>query len=139
MASKPKTGALSHLPHAMPLKTLGNVRSELARLYRGCLNGKLPADEMSRLVFALRELRCTIESIEATAQANPLEVTPSVVNLQIIAVAHGAQYDATSGKLTYSDGSVGDPPEFVPATPTPPLTLTYDRPEAFEPCPNGSK
>ena len=89
---------------------------------------------MSRLVFALRELRCTIESIEATAQANPLEVTPSVVNLQIIAVAHGAQYDATSGKLTYSDGSVGDPPDSCPLR-----QRRRCRPEAFEPCPNGSK
>jgi hypothetical protein len=108
-------------PYAMPLKTLANVRSELARLYRGALNHRVAPDEMSRLVFALRELRCFIESMEQAAARNEvLEISaaPAVNNvLQIICVPRGAQY--RRGLIEYGDGSTGAPPPFEALTPTP--------------------
>jgi hypothetical protein len=46
----------------MALDTLAGVRGEMARLYRLGLNGKLPSDEMTRFVYALKEIRACIEA-----------------------------------------------------------------------------
>jgi hypothetical protein len=48
--------------NAMALDTLAGVRGEMARLYRLGLNGKLPSDEMTRFVYALKEIRACIEA-----------------------------------------------------------------------------
>jgi hypothetical protein len=47
---------------ALKLDTLANVRSEMARLYRLGLAGKLPSDELTRFVYCLREIRCCVEA-----------------------------------------------------------------------------
>jgi hypothetical protein len=62
--------ALSHQPkaevlpprNAMALDTLAGVRSEMARLYRLALNGKIRSDEMTRFIFVLKEIRACIEA-----------------------------------------------------------------------------
>ena len=46
----------------MALDTLAGVRGEMARLYRLALNGKIPCDELTRLVYTLKEIRCCLES-----------------------------------------------------------------------------
>src|SRR6476660_677434 len=48
--------------NAIALDTLAGVRGEMARLYRLALNGKIPADELTRLVYTLKEIRCCLES-----------------------------------------------------------------------------
>ena len=48
--------------NAMALDTLAGVRGEMARLYRLALNGRIPADELTRLVYTLKEIRCCLES-----------------------------------------------------------------------------
>src|SRR6188474_3297576 len=62
--------ALSHQPkaevlsprNAMALDTLAGVRSEMARLYRLGLNGKIRSDEMTRFIYALKEIRACLEA-----------------------------------------------------------------------------
>jgi len=50
-------------PHnAIALDTLAGVRGEMARLYRLALNGKLPSDELTRFIYALKEIRACLEA-----------------------------------------------------------------------------
>jgi len=46
----------------MALDTLAGVRGEMARLYRLGLNGKIRSDEMTRFVYALKEIRACLEA-----------------------------------------------------------------------------
>jgi hypothetical protein len=46
----------------MALDSIVGVRQEMGRLYRLSLNGRLPADELTKLVFTLREIRVCIEA-----------------------------------------------------------------------------
>ena len=46
----------------MALDTLAGVRGEMARLYRLGLNGKIRSDEMTRFIYALREIRAALEA-----------------------------------------------------------------------------
>ena len=48
--------------HAIALDTLAGVRGEMARLYRLGLNGKIRSDEMTRFIYALREIRACLEA-----------------------------------------------------------------------------
>jgi hypothetical protein len=46
------------IPHnATALDTLAGVQGEMARVYRLALNGKVPSDEMTRFIYALKEIR----------------------------------------------------------------------------------
>lgn len=61
LSQKRKVEVLS--PHnKMPLDTLVGVRGEMARLYRLALNGRIASDEMTRLVYTLKEIRCCLEA-----------------------------------------------------------------------------
>lgn len=46
----------------MALDTIGGVRNEMARVYRLSLNGKIGSQEMTRLVYALKEIRACLEA-----------------------------------------------------------------------------
>jgi hypothetical protein len=46
----------------MALDTLVGVRGEMARLYRLALNGRIPSDEMTRYIYALKEIRACLEA-----------------------------------------------------------------------------
>ena len=46
----------------MALDSLAGVRGEMARLYRLGLNGRIRADEMTKLIFVLREIRACLEA-----------------------------------------------------------------------------
>jgi hypothetical protein len=48
--------------NAMALDTLAGVRGEMARLYRLGLNGRIPSDEMTRFIYALKEIRACLEA-----------------------------------------------------------------------------
>ena len=47
--------------NAIALDTLAGVRSEMARLYRLGLNGRIRSDEMTRFIYALKEIRACLE------------------------------------------------------------------------------
>jgi hypothetical protein len=46
----------------MALDTLAGVRGEMARLYRLALNGRIQSDELTRLVYVLKEIRACVEA-----------------------------------------------------------------------------
>ena len=46
----------------MSLDTLAGIRAEMARLYRLSLNGKIRSDEMTRFIYALKEIRACLEA-----------------------------------------------------------------------------
>ena len=58
---KPKAEVLPPR-NAMALDTLAGVRGEMARLYRLALNGRIRSDEMTRFIYALKEIRACLES-----------------------------------------------------------------------------
>ena len=58
---QPKAEALSPR-NAMSLDTLAGVRGEMARLYRLGLNGRIRSDEMTRFIYALKEIRACLEA-----------------------------------------------------------------------------
>ena len=61
LTQKPKAEVLS--PHnAVALDTLAGVRGEMARLYRLALNGRIRTDELTRLIFVLKEIRACLEA-----------------------------------------------------------------------------
>jgi hypothetical protein len=44
------------------LDTLAGVRGEMARLYRLALNGRIRSDEMTRFIYAFKEIRSCLEA-----------------------------------------------------------------------------
>jgi hypothetical protein len=54
LTHKPKAEVLPPR-NAMALDSLAGVRSEMARLYRLALNGRIRSDEMTRFIYALKE------------------------------------------------------------------------------------
>ena len=61
LTHKPKAEVLPPR-NAMALDTLAGVRSEMSRLYRLALNGRIRSDEMTRFVYVLREIRACLEA-----------------------------------------------------------------------------
>ena len=61
LTHQPKAEVLSPR-NAMALDTLAGVRGEMARLYRLGLNGRIRSDEMTRFIYALREIRACLEA-----------------------------------------------------------------------------
>jgi hypothetical protein len=67
MASKRKRSsemrACSVYPgNPQPLDTLASVRTEMARVYRLTLQGKLEPETMTKLIYVLKEIRACIEA-----------------------------------------------------------------------------
>jgi hypothetical protein len=61
LTHQPKVEVLSPR-NAMALDTLAGVRGEMARLYRLGLNGRIRSGEMTRFVYALKEIRACLEA-----------------------------------------------------------------------------
>ena len=61
LTHQPKAEVLSPR-NAVALDTLAGVRGEMARLYRLALNGRIRSDEMTRFIYALKEIRACLEA-----------------------------------------------------------------------------
>jgi hypothetical protein len=61
LTRQPKVEVLSPR-NAVALDTLAGVRGEMARLYRLGLNGRIRSDEMTRFIYALKEIRACLEA-----------------------------------------------------------------------------
>ena len=61
LTHKPKAEVLPPR-NAMALDTLAGVRAEMSRLYRLGLNGRIRSDEMTRFIYALKEIRACLEA-----------------------------------------------------------------------------
>jgi len=48
--------------NAVALDTLAGVPIEMSRLYRLALNGRIRSDEMTRFIYALKEIRACLEA-----------------------------------------------------------------------------
>ena len=75
LTQKPKAEVLPPR-NAMALDTLAGVRGEMARLYRLALNGRIRSDEMTRFIYALKEIRACLEAelLDRRATATGLAV-----------------------------------------------------------------
>jgi hypothetical protein len=62
--SQPREVVLDSLlpKKAIALDTLVGVRGEMARLYRLALKGTVQPDEMTKFIYALKEIRACIEA-----------------------------------------------------------------------------
>lgn len=65
---RPRT--LKAAEHKQPLKTLSDIRSEAARLYRLGLNSRISPDEMVQFIVALREVRASIAAVNDERERN---------------------------------------------------------------------
>jgi hypothetical protein len=58
-----RTRTAAHSRNKMALDTAGGVAMEQARIYRLAINQKIKTSEAARLVYILREVRCSLEAI----------------------------------------------------------------------------
>ena len=61
LIQKPKAEVLSPR-NSVALDSLAGVRAEMSRLYRLALNGRIRSDEMTRFIYALKEIRACLEA-----------------------------------------------------------------------------
>jgi hypothetical protein len=79
LAKRNRTAA--HPRHKMTLTTIGGVACEQARIYRACLNGKLKPSDMCRMMFGLREIRISLESIPEPPLPSQEPATLNIVSV----------------------------------------------------------
>jgi hypothetical protein len=73
----------------MALDSLVGVRSEMSRIYRLGLNGRIASGEMTRYIFALREIRACLESEALTdLQKRLVELSRNVDNRNGYRIPH---------------------------------------------------
>lgn len=100
-----------------PLRTLKDILSEQSRVYRAMINGVISTAEGTRLVFVLKEIRCTREAVDAAeaaakaaseaaaiaaaaqAQANA-EATPMAITIMTIPEGYYQQPDGSFAPMT---------------------------------------
>src|SRR3954464_2599140 len=85
--------------HTQRLDTLRSIRIEQSRLYRAAIRGRLPSDELGRLVYALKEIRSTLEAEIASMPDKPLQV--GNVNLRIVPAGAFATPEEAGTLLEY--------------------------------------
>jgi hypothetical protein len=78
-------------PHRLPLETPQDVRREMSRLYRGGLNGRVPAGQLTKFVFVLDKIRGCLEAEAAVAAAAAAADNgqTGMVNIQLSSVPAG--------------------------------------------------
>ena len=83
-----------------------------------------------------------LNAVAATIGGMPNSGGPTTlrpINIVIVSVPRGGQYNEKTGMIVYPDGTEADPPPFVPFRPTPDITdelpaLDYERAELDEPA-----
>ena len=85
MAKQSKSRTLAHNRNKMSLDTLGGIRTEMGRLYRLVLNGKLRPDVATKLTFTLDKIRSCLE-----AEPPPEIYGPgAIVQVNVISIEAG--------------------------------------------------
>jgi hypothetical protein len=67
-----RTGKPEGTPPQIKLKTLDNVRQEMARVYRDARQGRIDTQEGSRLIYMLGQLSKTIAETQPTTIQTPM-------------------------------------------------------------------
>jgi hypothetical protein len=99
--------------HTRRLDTLKGVVGEMARIYRSIINGKISSAEGLRLIFALREIRCGLEAVNAAevaadeaeaaaaaAAAAQTAPSPATIVIKTIPEGHYWQSDGSYAPMT---------------------------------------
>ena len=88
----------------------------MSRLYRLAVSGKLPTNELTQLVYSLKEIR---NAIEAEKEAAVLDMpVGSYGDLVVWSVPPGSIADVKTGLITTPSGAPVDPLPFTPFEPT---------------------
>ena len=80
-----------------------SVLGEQLRVYRSVVNGKLDPVEGTRLVFMLKEIRCTLEAVATAAAAAP-PPPKGDVNIIIRPIERGSMFNA-NGQLVSEEAA----------------------------------
>ena len=80
--------------HRLALETLPDVRREMSRLYRGGLNGRVPAGQLTKFVFVLDKIRSCLEAEAAQAVAAKVD-TPT--EMRIVSIPAGVFIEQSAG------------------------------------------
>ena len=83
-----------------------SVLGEQSRVYRSVINGKLDPVEGTRLVFMLKEIRCTLEAVATAAAAAP-PPPKGDVNIIIRPIERGSMFNA-NGQLVTSEEAAAE-------------------------------
>jgi hypothetical protein len=89
-------GGLLCANHTRPLNSLKAVVSEQARVYRAMVNSVITLNEGVKLVFVLREIRSSLEALNAetaAAIAYAPKPAPPAVKINILTVPSGTYVD----------------------------------------------
>jgi hypothetical protein len=97
--------------HTRRLDSLRGVCGEQARIYRSMLNKKISTTDGMRLVFVLREVRCSLEAVaaveaaeaEAAAAAKVVQSVYAPPNISITAIPSGLHF-TESGRTKLDNG-----------------------------------
>jgi hypothetical protein len=84
LAAPKRIRSATHSRHRIKLDCPRAIAMEQGRVYRLGLNGKIAMDEMSKLIYGLKEVRCSLESVidrEMPPQPAPEAPSTSVVNV----------------------------------------------------------
>jgi hypothetical protein len=100
------------------LATIGDVLSEMQKCYRAARCGKLPSDDMGRLLFGLREIRATLESAAPPVIENG--GGGDIVVISVVGVPHGGHLN-DDGRICYPDGVTAPEIPWAPFVPSPDL------------------
>jgi hypothetical protein len=92
----------------------------MSRLYRLAVSGKLPTNELTQLVYSLKEIR---NAIEAEREAATFNMPTSTIDFTILSVPSGTQLADDGKTFVWPDGTPCAAPEFTPYSGTPALDL----------------
>ena len=91
MTRQPKIEVLTpEINRVRPVKlnTVGNILAEMQRLYRSARSGNLPVEDLSRFIFALKEIRGTVEAGQ-TIDHIAGKAGPYVSQINVIGIPSG--------------------------------------------------
>jgi hypothetical protein len=132
MSLPKQTRTTLHPKHKMKLDTVRGVVAEQGRLYRLWTNGKIKANEMTKGMFGLREIRCSLEVL----QEEPVTERHTVVH--ITSIPHGEFLDNTKdrgGQLTLEHRADEGGKETLMSLTSPSETNDFAQDEITEPEP----
>jgi len=116
--------------HRRPLRTLKDILSEQSRVYRAMINGVISTTEGTRLVFVLKEIRCTREAVDAAEAAAKAAADAAAIAAQTAAETSPMTVTVVTipeGHYLQPDGSFAPMPEVMrlaPAVEAPPEPQT---------------
>lgn len=95
----------SRAAYPIRLRTLENVRAEMARVYRQARSGQIKTEEGSKLVWTLGQLKIVIEAIENVEHAERILEIETRLGLAKALGGNVRQLSAVPAAVANGDGS----------------------------------